>query len=99
MIWVSGTTATGMLSIVGDPMQAVPTLRNIQSALEKAGARLSDVVGPGCTSRTSPLGGGWTHREFFGDIRPASRWSKSPYLTNLVKIKRKPFSERRSLTA
>ena len=77
-VHVSGTTAfnaQGEIVGAGDPYaQAIQALRNIEDALAKAGAKLTDVVRTRLflTHITDWKEIGRAHGDIFGKVRPAS---------------------------
>ena len=87
-IAVSGTTATdanGELVAIGDPYgQTVQVLKNIQSALERAGGSLEAVIRTRIYVTDIKMWEevGRAHGEFFGEIRQASAMVEVSALIN-----------------
>ncbi len=100
-VYVSGTTATGPDGqVVSGSLyeQTIQAIRNVESALRQAGARLEDVVRTRIylTDITGWEPVGLAHGEFFREIRPATTLVEVSRLIDpkiLVEIEAEAFVE------
>ncbi len=99
-VWVAGTTATGDDGRIVGPGDAATQTRqalgNIRAALERAGAKLEDVVRTRMyvTRMSDQHAVGQVHSEFFGSVRPVATMVEISALADpamLVEIEAEAF--------